>query len=278
MDLIFRDPICYYLSAMRKSFVFLFVIAMGWCQQVWGQTRYSTLIIDKGKVFDYGESDILVTDTLIMRDSSTLIVNKLKKENYLHAKVLIVGKGCSIDGSGVTGTDGRAGQAGVSPFGPCKSGTDGTSGTHGLDGGNGTHIFLYLQQVSINDVLKIYAMGGGGGNGGRGGDGGNGSPGTVHCNGGDGGDGGNGGRGGNGGSGGMITIDCKNCPVTYDWIGKKIAIINYGGPGGNGGTRGAGGYFGSGPRGRNGKYGVMGSDGARGESGNRGEVNFVIEQ
>jgi hypothetical protein len=241
------------------------------------QARYGTLVIKAGETFNFGNHDILVADTLIMQDSSRILLNKLKKENYIRTKVAIFGKGCLIDGSGIEGVNGRTGRAGISPIGPCRDGTDASNGVKGLDGGEATHLILYLSKVSIDEPITVNLVGGFGGNGGNGGDGGSGSPGTVHCNGGNGGNGGNGAQGGNGGNGGFLTIDCKDCPVTYDWLDEKILVLNYGGREGAGGRGGAAGFFGGGPRGRNGKYGRMGTTGARGNPGKRGSVNFVIE-
>jgi hypothetical protein len=71
------------------------------------QIHVNRLIIKKGESFSFNESDIVVADTLIMEDSSSIVLNRLKKENYLHTKVLIVGKNCSIQGNGVNGKAGH---------------------------------------------------------------------------------------------------------------------------------------------------------------------------
>src|SRR5688572_14112606 len=104
------------------------------------QIRVSTLVIKTRESFDLGQSDILVADTLIMQDSSTLILNKLKKENYLRAQVAIFGNHCIIDGKGIDGKPGRDGTSGSTPIGPCQNGTPGKNASKGLDGAPGVNL------------------------------------------------------------------------------------------------------------------------------------------
>lgn len=231
------------------------------------------LIIKKGESFSFNESDIVVADTLIMEDSSSIVLNRLKKENYLHTKVLIVGKNCSIQGYGVNGKQGRTGRSGASPLGPCKSGADGTPGVRGLDGTSGVNLFLYLDKITLKGPLVIDLHGGDGGVGGKGGDGGTGTSGTVHCKGGDGGLGGNAGTGANGGNGGSLTI---RCPAGLsEAVQKEIKVKNHGGQFGKGGRGGYPGSAGLGPNRKNGKQGMPGAEGLDGGLGKNGAINIV---
>jgi hypothetical protein len=237
------------------------------------QIHVSKLVIKAKEKFSFDQSDIVVADTLIMEDSSRIVLNRLKKENYLHTKVMIIGKGCVIEGFGVNGNRGRPGIAGDSPVGPCRNGTNGRNGGRGLDGTTGVNLFLYLEKVTLIGNLIINLGGGNGGNGGKGGEGGGGSPGTVHCNGGDGGLGGNGGNGANGGNGGLLTI---HCPAnSKNVVSAKINSYHHGGEVGKGGRGGYAGSAGLGPSRKHGKPGLAGSDGVDGIHGKRGSVSIV---
>ena len=41
------------------------------------QVRVSSLVIEKGKTYSLGQSDILVADTIIMKDGARILLNKL---------------------------------------------------------------------------------------------------------------------------------------------------------------------------------------------------------
>src|SRR5262245_44885376 len=196
-------------STLLVIFLFVPVVMMA-------QIRVSKLVIKPKESFNLGQSDILVADTLVMMDSSTLVLNKLKQENFIRAHVVVVGNYCSIDGHGIDGKPGRDGLSGSTPIGPCLDGTRGRNATKGLDGAPGVNLFLYLENVSIKGTLIINLTGGNGGRGGNGGNGGSGSPGTVHCIGGDGANGGNAGQGGNGANGGTLTLSSKKDPDIQD--------------------------------------------------------------
>jgi hypothetical protein len=231
-------------GGMKRVVGTLWLVVIVMCSQA--QIHVSKLVIKANEKFSFDQSDIVVADTLIMEDSSSIVLNRLKKENYLHTKVAIIGKGCVIEGFGVHGKPGRKGMAGDSPGGPCRSGTNGRNGGRGLDGTTGVNLFLYLEKITLNENLTVNLSGGNGGNGGNGGEGGGGSPGTVHCNGGDGGLGGNGGNGANGGNGGQLTIYCPaNLSAT---VNAKINSHNHGGEFGKGGRGGYSGSAGLGPR------------------------------
>src|SRR5688572_57214 len=113
------------------------------------QVRVGKLVVESRKVFELNSADIIVADTLEMRDSSRLLLNKLKHENYIRVKVAIIGKKCVIDGKGVQGKPGRQGTAVKMPMGPCKDGIPGKEGLRGLDGTSGVNLFLYIDKLII---------------------------------------------------------------------------------------------------------------------------------
>ncbi len=237
------------------------------------QVRVGSLVLKPHEIYILGESDIIVADTLIMGDSSKIVLNKLKPDNFIRVKVASFGKHCLIDGTGVNGQSGRNGASGSTPTGPCLNGSPGREGTRGLDGTKAINLFMYLEKVTIKGQLIIDLTGGSGGRGGNGGNGGGGSPGTRHCFGGDGANGGNAGQGGNGGKGGILTISAPKPQAVKDLItAKKIVVKNNGG--GAGGT-GKGGYHGGaglGPSRKNGKDGEPGEYSSNGVSGEKGSL------
>lgn len=241
---------------------------------VTAQVRVGKLVIKANQSYDLGQSDILVADTLIMMDSSRLILNKLKPDNFIRVQVAAFGNHCVIDGKGVSGQPGRNGKAGVTPVGPCMDGSPGRDGTKGLDGTPGINLFLYLERVSLKGVLTIDISGGNGGRGGNGGNGGGGSPGTVHCVGGNGSNGGNAGQGGNGANGGVLTLTSKKTQLMRDMLGTKIVVNNNGGAAGLSGRAGYHGGAGLGPSRKNGKDGEPGSDSVSGLTGIKGSVKI----
>jgi hypothetical protein len=240
----------------------------------YAQVRVSKLVIESHQIFELKNSDILVADTLIMQDSSTIVLNKLKRENYIRAQVAIIGNNCTIDGRGISGQQGRDGAPGSTPFGPCTDGSPGRNGGKGLDGTPGVNLFLYLEDVALDGKLIIDLAGGDGGKGGNGGSGGGGSPGTVHCNGGNGGNGGNAGPGGNGADGGTLTLSSKSNPFISNYVGSKINVYTHGGLPGDQGNVGSRGPAGLGPSRKNGKNGEPGLEAPNGLAGINGKVNF----
>jgi hypothetical protein len=257
---------------MTRVFPVLFLLLMA-CAS-FAQVRVSKLVIEKKDTFELANSDILVADTLIMKDSSRLVLNKLKKENYIRAQVVIFGTNCVIDGRGLEGKPGTDGKPGSTPFGPCANGTPGRNGGRGLDGTPGINLFLYIEDVKLEGKLLIDLSGGNGGRGGNGGSGGGGSPGTVHCYGGDGGNGGNAGQGGNGADGGTLTLSSKKNPNIQNLIGSQINVYTHGGLPGDQGKVGSRGPAGLGPSRKNGKNGEPGMEAPNGFAGINGKVNF----
>ncbi len=259
-------------SEMKK--IALFIVFTFLSVAAFSQVRVSRLVVEKGQTYSLGQSDILVADTIIMKDDSRIVLNKLVRENVIRSKVIIVGMNCFIDGTGINGTEGAKGRDGITPQGPCKDGTDGRNGGRGLDGGQGNHLFLYVDELRVNGKLTINLTGGNGGNGGNAGNGGGGGPGTIHCSGGDGGNAGNGGDGGNGGNGGTLEVDCTKCTNIRGLFGRDI-IVHYGsGNFGYYGTAGYGGAPGLSPTRKSGKNGLNGVDGVNGKTSEAGTVKF----
>jgi hypothetical protein len=252
----------------------LFLILSVFATMATAQVRVGTLLIRSKETYELKNSDILVADTLIMEDSSTLVLNKLKRENYIRAKVAIFGNGCVIDGKGIDGQPGRDGYSGSTPFGPCSDGTPGRGGTRGLDGTPGVNLFMYLDEVAVREKFIIDLSGGRGGKGGNGGNGGGGSPGTVHCNGGNGGNGGNAGPPGNGANGGTLTLSSQKHPYIEKLIGSRINVYTHGGLPGDQGRVGNRGPAGLGPSRKNGRNGEPGLEAPNGLAGINGKVNF----
>jgi hypothetical protein len=209
-------------------------------------------------------------------DSSRIILNKLKRENFIRAKVAMFGKSCFINGSGVSGKNGYPGKLGKSMIGPCRDGLSGIDGGRGLDGGPGMNLFLYLDQVMMTGSLIIDLTGGNGGDGGEGGEGGGGTAGTVHCNGGNGGTGGSGGGGGYGGKGGTLTLGGEEMEEVRRLISAHSIVVNqYGGNLGYGGSSGQGGAPGLGPSRKSwGQKGKDGKDGTDGIPGTNGSIQY----
>lgn len=219
------------------------------------------------------KSDIIVVDTLIMKDSSSIFLNMSKTNNFIHAKEAVIGKNCSIIGQGANGKTGAAGVDGLQGRSPCRGGANGLNATVGSQGQNATNVSLYFNNLVVNGSIIINLNGGDGGDGGRGGRGGDGGSGTRVCVAGDGGKGGNGANGGLGGDGGSVTINCKKCDDLHLIMGHKLIVKNFGGFGGIGGDSGWGGQAGLGPAG-DGKNGQRGIDGDSAAQGKTGAVNL----
>jgi hypothetical protein len=241
---------------------------------LFAQNRFNTLTVHTGQTYAFGASDILVTDTLIMEDSSRIQLNSLKTQNFIRVKVAIFGIHTVIDGNGPQGKKGKTGTRGSTATGPCRGGSSAANGTHGGDGAAGINLFLYIEKIIVNGNLVIDLSGGNGADGGDGGEGGGGSPGTVHCYGGNGGSGGNGGNGGNGGKGGILTFGGESAEDIRAMVGTKVRVNTLGGNLGYGGVHGAGGMAGLGPSKMHGKAGTKGKDGAKGKPGKNGFIQF----
>jgi len=256
-----------------SRFLLVFIFIFTTCSLL-AQVRRGKLLIKAKETYVLTESDILVADTLIMMDSSTLVLNKLKRDNFIHAKLVIIGNHCTIDGRGVNGKPGKDGKPGLTPSGPCLDGSPGKDGSRGLDGTHGLNLFLYLETIKIKGRLIVDLTGGSGGRGGNGGMGGGGSQGTIHCIGGNGSNGGNAAQGGNGGNGGVFTLNSKKTPTANQLIGNKIIVKVSGGVFGPSGRRGYHGSAGLGPSKRNGKDGEPGLESKGGVAGLTGSIKF----
>jgi hypothetical protein len=254
-------------------FISLFALFILLSIGVTGQIRLDKLILEPKQEYKILGSDILVVDTLIMRDSSRIILNRDVKENIINAKMLIVGKGCIIYGRGADGDTGKPGAQGISQAAPCRSGGDGSAGLNGIKGTDGLLLSLYTNNIKISGSLIIDLNGGNGGNGGLGGHGGDGGAGTRVCRGGNGGTGAGGGNAANGGNGGNLTMTCKECFDLHIIKGEKLIIKNYGGLAGSPGEGGRAGRAGLGPV-KDGKIGARGGHGANGVIGKAGVLKF----
>ena len=246
-------------------------------QAMFGQIHLPKLILKPKEVYELKGTDILVLDSLIMMDSSKIILNKLKHDNFIHAKGAVFHRGSMIEGKGVLGIRGRNGRIGGSPSTPCTDGTAGLMGTEGTNGGMGTNLFLYFSDIQFKGPLIIDVSGGDAGDGSKGGTGGGGGQGTRPCKGGDGGPGGKGANGGNGGNAGVVTFNAARIPELRSMLGSQIIIRNYGGNQGLGGDGGTAGFSGLSPigdskmDGKRGRKGLKGKDGLPGKT---GAINF----
>ena len=131
---------------MTNFKVLLFVLFLS--NSLLAQVRVGKLLLKAEETYTLAETDILVADTLVMMDSSRIILNKLKTDNFIRAKVAIIGSYCLIDGKGIEGKPGRQGRSGLSYNAPCRDGLPGGPGSRGLDGRPGVNLFLYLERVT----------------------------------------------------------------------------------------------------------------------------------
>lgn len=255
--------------------VFLLILSIGaiTCS---AQIRLEKLVLDRNQKFTIQATDILVVDTLIMNDSSSIFLNLSKTDNFIHAKAAIIGKGCTIIGNGKRGEPGNAGEVPRTQTAPCRNGFSGATASNGTQGQDAVNLSLYLTTLKINGSIIINLNGGDGGAGGKGGSGGDGGSGSRVCPAGDGGKGGNGANGGIGGKGGTININCKKCDNLNLLMGGKLIVKNFGGFGGLGGDGGPGGRAGLGSL-RDGKNGQPGASGKSAAQGRTGAVNLSIE-
>jgi hypothetical protein len=254
---------CRFLFTTLSIFLFISISS--------AQIRLNKLVIHEKEKYQILGTDIIVVDTLVMHDSSSIILNSSKLDNFIHAKVASFGKDCIIYGRGPDGVSGKRGENGVTQSSPCRNGSPGKSASPGERGHDGINLSLYFSVLKIDGSLIINLNGGDGGKGGGGGRGGDGGAGTRVCPAGDGGSGANGADGGDGGNGGSFSINCKQCPNLPLMLGEKLIIKNYGGFGGVGGDAGVGGQAGLGPV-KDGKNGARGEEGAHATEGKDGLV------
>jgi hypothetical protein len=237
------------------------------------QIRLSALVLKPKESFRIINSDILVLDTLVMADSSNIILDEFSKENFIHVKWAKIGYRCTIDGSGKNGLKGMPGRHGLNGNSLCANGRDGKNGENGSAGEDGKNLSLYLNEIMINGSLIVYLQGGDGGNGGDGGDGGNGSPKSKNCTGGSGGNAGNAGNGGDGGKGGTLSVFGER-ELDLFAFSKNLVCVNLGGKMGLGGKRGFAGKTGYDPT----KDDILKHNGNSGENGVRGiQGSLIIE-
>jgi hypothetical protein len=248
--------------------LFLFIFSQGF-----SQIRLTHLVIKSKEVYQLQGTDILVVDSLVLEDSAKIILNLTKKDNFLHVKKLVSGRGSIIVGRGIPGIPGKTGITGLSNGGPCRSGNDGQPGMPGIAGKDAVNLLLYADELIIKGTLIIDLSGGDGGEGGKGGLGGDGNSGTKLCQGGSGGDGGNGGAGGNGGNSGNLTVISRYGTDLRSWMGEKIIVRSFAGFAGQGGDGGLGGERGLSTS-KDGEQGKKGKSGTAGVGGKPGGIFF----
>ncbi len=254
----------------RKIFVVtLASLILTFFNSAFAQLRFDALILKPKEIYKITESDILVVDSLVMGDSSTIMLDMTKKESFLHFKVMQIGNGCSIVGRGNDGLKGQDGIKGKNGNGPCADAFNGSNGSKGSAGMPGSNLSVYLSRINLLGSLTIDVAGGDGGEGGKGGNGGNGTGGTRICRGGDAGNGGNGGDGAKGGAGGIVRLFCKDCATNLVSLeNTKLFLKVFSGNVGDGGQEGSAGNPGMGANeGKIGKDGIPGKVGALGVKG-----------
>ena len=183
-----------------------------------------SLKVDKGVVFQL-TGDSFSIDSLIMADSSALLLDNRHSTNLLRANFVSIGTGCILSGAGKNGENGPPGSDGSTALY--------AAGKAGRGGFSAVNLVLNFYRIHIESEFQILLIGGSGGNGGIGGNttqslsGISPVPNSTRYNGtqqGVPGDGGDGGRGGN------VTL---SFPVEFrELVIQKIKIINTGGDGG----------------------------------------------
>lgn len=264
------------LFCERKIFVSTFaLLIVTFFNSAFAQLRFDALILKPKEIYRITESDILVVDSLVMGDSSTIMLDMTKKESFLHFKAIQIGKGCLIVGRGKDGLKGQDGIKGKNGNGPCADALNGSNGGKGMEGMSGSSLSVYLSHINLLGTLTIDVAGGDGGEGGKGGNGGNGTSGTKLCQGGDAGNGGNGGDGAKGGDGGALKLFCKDCATNLVSLeNRKLFLKVFPGNAGDGGQEGSAGNPGLGTK--EGKIGKDGIPGKVGISGVKGSYRLIV--
>ena len=183
-----------------------------------------SLKIDKGVAFQL-TGDSFSIDSLIMADSSALLLDNRHANNLVRANFVSIGSGCILNGAGNNGEDGPAGADGSTALY--------AAGKAGRGGFSAVNLFFNFTSIQINGVFQVFLIGGKGGNGGPGGSITKGPAGiapvpgsTYYSNSTQGAPG----NGGDGGRGGNITL---SFPIEFkDIVQQRIAIVNTGGEGG----------------------------------------------
>ena len=258
------------------SIVVLTALSFYFCSnELIAQTRLNSLEIGKNKVYQMQEDTLIVVD-LILRDSSTLMLNKVGSSSYIKATRIIVEFGANILGKGAVGAHGTNGKQAIDAMGACQDGLTGGNATKGSDGGSGKNLIIEATELKISDSFHIYLAGGNGGDGGNGGNGSAGSKSSTHCKS-HGGDGGIGGIGGGGGGGGTFTINYQGGISLEDFYANAV-LHNGGGYQGLGGEGGKPGLRGRGASEHLSKHGLKGKRGTDGKMGREGQSLFYSVQ
>ena len=222
---------------MKKATLLLLLIIpiIGIGQKVYKLKKNQTAIVS---------TKILLLDTLILDDNSTLKIANAVQAFKIIAKYALIGNNVTIEGSKeLIDTANQNGTNGLPVTIDCKKGNNGENGKKGIDGQSATDIFLYVRIFSLGS-LNINCSGTRAGNGG---DGGNGSKGAnakvLSCAAQPGGKGGNGGNGGDAGNGGTVIFNYTFIDDFGNYLNNqptisKVSFNLSGGIGGNGGRRG----------------------------------------
>ena len=120
-----------------------------------------SLRIEKGVNFQM-TSEQLILDSLVMQDSSTLLLDNRYLTNIIRVNFLSIGKYCMLIGSVKDGENGTAGKNGFER----SPGLDGGKGKTGLSAVN---LVFSFSKLSLPDNFIIKLSGGKGGDGGVGG-------------------------------------------------------------------------------------------------------------
>ncbi len=120
-----------------------------------------SLRIEKGMNFQL-TSEQLLLDSLVMQDSSVLLLDNRYSTNIIRVNFLSIGKYCMLIGSGKDGENGTDGKNGFDR----SPGLDGKKGEIGFSAVN---LVLSFSKLSLRDNFIINLSGGNGGVGGVGG-------------------------------------------------------------------------------------------------------------
>src|SRR5260370_41807725 len=108
------------------------------------------------------KGDTFLLDSLIMEDSSMLLLDTRYKSCFIRIKYFSIGNNVKIIGNGGDGDNGRDGGGG-SLEALEVPGKDGNHGTHGIN------LTLNCSNMELQSAMESYLYGGRGGRGGRGG-------------------------------------------------------------------------------------------------------------
>src|SRR5258705_5300690 len=114
----------YFYQMCRSVFITLsFFLLVSIC---WSQVRLNKLVIEAKEKYQILGTDIMVLDTLVMNDSSSIILNPSKLDNFIHLKkIASFGKACMIFGHGISGIPGKQEDDGLTQSATFRNGSAG---------------------------------------------------------------------------------------------------------------------------------------------------------